>query len=75
MKTQTRSTVTHRTTLTADTKPADGGRALLLEAFDFIRSEKQVGTLTAHFGLGGSISSLTFEEKDTIPQAAITVEE
>lgn len=75
MRTSTRSTVTHKTTLSAEEKPTDGGRALLIEAFDFIRSEKQVGKLTAQFGPGGSISSLAFEETDTIPQKAITVEE
>jgi hypothetical protein len=75
MHTQTKSTVTHRTTLMSDSKPADGGRSLLIEAFDFIRSEKQVGKLTAQFGVGGSISSLTFEETDAIPQKSIVVDE
>ena len=74
MKTSTRSHVTHRTRLTADVKPEDGGRKLLIEAFDFIRSEKQVGKLTAQFGPGGSISSLVFEETETIPQKAIEVD-
>lgn len=75
MKTQTRSFITHKTTLTADEKKPDGGRALLLEAFDFIRQEKQVGKLTAQFGVGGSISSLVFEETDSIAQRDIEIAE
>lgn len=73
MRTSTRSQVTHKTTITADQKPTDGGRKLLLEAFDFIRGEKQVGRLTAQFGVGGSISSLVFEESETIKQSEIEV--
>lgn len=73
MKTSTRSSVTHRTTLIADEKKPDGGRALLVEAFDFIRSERQVGRLTAEFGIGGSISSLIFEETEPIAQRDIEV--
>ncbi|MFZ3343330.1 MAG: hypothetical protein WA213_20805 [Terriglobales bacterium] len=74
MKTSTRSHVTHKTQITADQKPEDGGRKLLIEAFDFIRSEQQVGKLTAQFGPGGSISSLMFEETENIPQKAIEVD-
>lgn len=74
MKTSTRSHVTHRTSITADQKPEDGGRKLLMEAFTFIRSEKQVGKLTANFGPGGSISSLIFEETESIPQKDIEVD-
>ena len=72
--TSTRSHVTHKTAITADQKPMDGGRKLLIEAFDFIHSEKQVGKLTAQFGPGGSISSLMFEETENIPQNAIEVD-
>jgi hypothetical protein len=75
MNTATRSHVTHKTTITADEKKPDGGRALLLEAFDFIRQERQVGKLTAQFGVGGSISSLVFEEIDSIAQRDIEVAE
>ncbi|MHB1952113.1 MAG: hypothetical protein ACYCOU_00070 [Sulfobacillus sp.] len=74
MRTSTRSHVTHRTTLAADRKTDDGGRKLLTEAFDFIRSEKQVGKLTAQFGPGGSISSLFFEETTTIQQRDIEID-
>ncbi len=74
MKTSTRSHVIHRTNISADQKPDDGGRKLLLEAFDFIRSEKQVGKLTAQFGPGGSISSLLFEETTAIAQRDIEVD-
>lgn len=73
MKTSTKSSVTHRTTLTADERLQDGGKALLIEAFDFIRSERQVGKLTAQFGIGGSISSLVFEETESIAQRDIEV--
>ena len=75
MKTSTRSTVKHVTHLMADGKAADGGRALLVESFDFIREEKQVGKLIAVFGPGGAIRGLTFEEEEVIPQRDITVEE
>ena len=75
MHTSTRSTVKHVTHLTADKKAEDGGRSLLIEAFDFIREEKQVGNLIAAFGPGGSIRGLRFEEEDTIPQKDITVDE
>lgn len=75
MRTQTRSTVKHVTQLMAEHKTMDGGRALLLESFDFIREEKQQGKLVAVFGPGGAIRGLTFEEEDSIPQSAITVDE
>ena len=74
MKTQTKSTVTHQTHVTSDSKRDDGGRALLLELFDDIRSDKRVGKMEVQFGLGGSISSLIFEESETIPQSQIEVE-
>ena len=73
MNTQTKSSVTHRTIITAEVKKEDGGRSLLCEAFDFIRKEKQVGKLTAQFGVGGSISSLSFEETSVIAQNDIEV--
>jgi hypothetical protein len=75
MQTQTKSVVTHKTSITADVKKDDGGRSLLMESFDFIRKEKQVGKLTAQFGVGGSISSLYFEESSTIAQKDIEVVE
>lgn len=74
MKTSTRSTVTHKTTVTSEVKRDDGGRALLLELFDDIRGDRRVGKLTAQFGVGGSISSLTFEETASIRQEDIEVE-
>lgn len=74
MKTRTKSTVTHRTEVTSDGKNGDGGRSLLLELFDDIRSDRRVGKLTAQFGVGGSISLLTFEETQNIPQRDIEVE-
>jgi hypothetical protein len=74
MRTSTRSFVTHKTAISADAKPLDGGRALLLELFDDLRSDQRVGKLTAQFGVGGAISSLIFEETETIPQRDITVD-
>lgn len=73
MKTHTQSFVTHRTTLISEGKRSDGGRSLLLEAFDLIHREKQTGKLTVHFGVGGSISSAIFEETEVIPQRDIKV--
>ena len=55
MKTQTKSTVTHRTHVTSDKKRDDGGRELLIELFDDIRSDKRVGKMEVQFGVGGSI--------------------
>jgi hypothetical protein len=75
MKMVTRTQAVHKTTITAEDKKPDGGRALLIEAFDFIRSERQVGKLTAQFGIGGSISSLVFEESESIPQKDIEIAE
>lgn len=74
MKTQTKSTVTHRTHVTSDKKNNDGGRALLIELFDDIRSDNRVGKMEVQFGVGGSISSLVFEESEVIPQKEIEVE-
>ncbi len=73
MKTQTKSTVTHRTHVTSDKKNNDGGRDLLIELFDDIRSDKRVGKMEVQFGVGGSISSLVFEESEVIPQKEIEV--
>lgn len=75
MKTATKSTVTHRTHVTSDSKRDDGGRALLVELFDDIRSDKRVGKMEVQFGVGGSISSLVFEESEVIPQKDIEVEQ
>lgn len=74
MKTSTKSIVTHRTSISAEEKRNDGGRALLLELFNDLHSDKRVGKLTAQFGVGGSISSLVFEETETIKQSEIEVE-
>lgn len=74
MKTSTKSFVTHKTAVTSEAKTSDGGRALLIELFDDVRSDKRVGRLTAQFGVGGSISSLAFEETEVIRQQEIEVE-
>jgi len=71
-KTRTLTTVTHKTTLTSDGAPKkDGGRSLLMDTFDLIHTERQVGELTVQFGPGGSISSVIFTEKEVIPQKSI----
>jgi hypothetical protein len=75
MKTSTRSLVTHRTAVSSEEKRADGGRSLLIELFDDIHGDKRVGKLTAQFGVGGCISSLIFEETETIPQRNIDVDD
>jgi hypothetical protein len=74
MKTSTRSIVTHRTSVTAEEKRTDGGRSLLLELFDDVHGDKRVGKLTAQLGVGGSLSSLIFEETESIKQGEIEVE-
>ncbi len=74
MKISTRSAVVHTHTVTADEKTKDGGRGVLVELFDLVRSEKQVGQLTANFGVGGSISDLKFVETEKIAQNEIEVE-
>ena len=66
MNTKTRSEVTHRTFCTSEVKKNDGGRSLLLETFDFIHQEHQVGKLEAQFGTGGAISSLVFVETKNV---------
>jgi hypothetical protein len=47
--------------------PKDGGMELLLEAFEFVRSNKQTGTMTITFGLGGAIRLLRFDQSEPIP--------
>lgn len=71
MNTKTSSVVVHKTAITADHPSTDGGRALLNEAFSLIRNARQQGTLIAHFGQGGSLSSLVFEETEKIAQKDI----
>lgn len=75
MHAHTRSKVVHTTTITSEGKNGDGGRALLLELFDDLHSDRRVGKLVAQFGVGGSIASLQFEETESIPQQQIEVEE
>lgn len=74
MKTSTKSFVTHKTQVTSEAKNTDGGRALLLELFNDIHSDKRVGKLTAQFGVGGSLSSLIFEETESIRQSEIEIQ-
>lgn len=74
MKTSTRSIVTHRTRVTSEDKRTDGGRALLLEVFDDVHGDGRMGRMIVDFGVGGSISSLIFEETEAIRQEQIAVE-
>ena len=62
LKYTTTSRLEHKTTIKPESRAVDGGKAWLTEAFDFIRSQQQVGELTVQFGPGGSISSMTFKE-------------
>ncbi|HEY3620757.1 MAG TPA: hypothetical protein VGK96_28470 [Candidatus Sulfotelmatobacter sp.] len=71
MNTRTVSTLNHRTTITAETPRKDGGKSLILEAFNLIHEHKQVGQLTVQFGLGGCVSSVTFDEKSVVPQSSM----
>lgn len=48
-------------------KPKDGGRALLLEAFDWVRANKEPGRMIIDFGTGGSVSALEFEQRERVP--------
>ena len=56
MKTATKSTVTHRTAVTSETKTTDGGRALFTRWNCSTTSAPISGSgkLTAQFGVGGS---------------------
>ena len=74
MKTSTRSLVMHRTAVSSEDKRTDGGRALLLELFDDVHGDKRVGKITAQLGVGGCISSLIFEETETLRQSEIEVD-
>ena len=63
-----RSEEVHRSKATwIGDKPKDGGKSLLDEAFNFVRTNKQPGRLIVDFGTGGSISMLEFEQKERIP--------
>ena len=77
LKTKTVTNAVHRTTITYE-PPADaikdGGRKWLAETFNLINTHHQVGVLTVAFGLGGSITSIIFEEKEVIPQRNLEVE-
>lgn len=77
LKTKTVTNAVHRTTITYE-HPAysskDGGKKWLLETFNLINTHHQVGVLTVAFGLGGSITSIIFEEKENIPQRNLEVE-
>lgn len=70
-----RSEEVHRSTATwMGEKPRDGGKALLLEAFDFIHENKQPGRMIVDFGTGGSVSRLEYEQKESVPSPALVEE-
>jgi hypothetical protein len=71
IKTRTTTQAVHRTIVTAEGTKNSGGRDLLLETHDLIHSEKNVGQLTVQYGVGGCISSVVFEERETIAQKDI----
>ena len=78
LNTKTTTHAVHKTAITYEapaTAPKDGGKAWLNEAFTFIKNARQVGALTVHFGVGGTVSSMTFEEKELIPQRNIELED
>ena len=56
-------------------KPKDGGKRLLDEAFNFIRKNRQPGRLIVDFGIGGSLSTLEFEQKERIASPIDTADE
>lgn len=73
LNTKTKTEAVHTTSLTFESPMGqkDGGKAWLREAFDLINKNKQVGALTVNFGLGGSISGMSFVEKEIISQKDI----
>lgn len=76
LNTRTTTNAVHRTAITYEAPAGatkDGGRAWLAETFRLINSSRQIGTLTVNFGLGGSITSVIFEEKELIPQKDIEI--
>lgn len=77
MKVHTVTDAVHVTTIERDSKNSarDGGKAFLLEVFDLIHSNHQVGELRVQFGIGGSISSVQFTERQRIPQKDIEFED
>jgi hypothetical protein len=73
---RTTTQAVHRTTLTYTAESnhiKDGGKRFIAEVLDMIRAERQVGTLTIQFGVGGGVSTVVFEEKETIAQKDIEV--
>ena len=75
--TRTTTKATHRTVLTF-TAPfghrADKGRAFLAEAHELVVKSGNAGRLIVECGIGGGISSIAFEETQTVPQRDIISE-
>jgi hypothetical protein len=61
----------HRTSLTPDLKPIDGGLEFLMDVFSEIHASKRSGELVVQFGPGGVIRSTVFRESQAIPQDAV----
>jgi hypothetical protein len=67
LKTQTKITLHRKTLFFPEQKLKDDGTSLLMEALALIRKERQVGTLTAQIGTGGTIANLSFTKENRIP--------
>ena len=71
LKSTTRSTMNHSTTLTPDQKPIDGGLEHLMDCFSEIHEAKRSGELVVQFGPGGVVRSTVFRETQHVPQNSI----
>lgn len=73
--TRTSSKATHRTALTYvpdfGERIADKGKNFVNQAYDLVRSAGNPGRIIVECGLGGGVSSIVFEETQTISQRDI----
>lgn len=72
--TRTTTKATHRTVLkyTHDRfLREDKGRSFLNEALDMVQAAGNPGRLIVDCGIGGGVSSIVFEETQTVPQRDI----
>jgi len=70
---KTTTEANHHHAFTPDSKPKDGGREFLVEAFDCVHENKQPGKMTVQFGGGGCIASIVFDEP--VQRQDITIRE
>lgn len=76
LQSKTTSKVLHRTVLSWEWEPGhhrDRGEKFLASVLKLIRDERQIGRLTIDFGVGGGVSSVVFEETESIKQGEIEV--